>query len=159
MKRNLMPAPKGHPAYPGCEKGGRPKIWTDERIEEEAEALLDWLKEEDNFYFYEFLYLRDLQEDYPSKWAKKNEKFNQAYKRARIKQQLIVGKSALSKAFDSGFSKFFLQCNYKWKEDSDTSGLEETSSTPGSRALADLKQVCIEHNNTLEQTSDKPSDV
>ncbi len=84
---------------------------TDERIEEEAEALEEWLKDKDNFYFYEFIYLRGLQEDYPSKWAKKNVRFNQAYKKARIKQQVVVGKNALFKSFDSAFSQWFLQCN------------------------------------------------
>ncbi len=157
-----MPAPKGHPPYrnaAGELPGGRPIIWTDQRIEEEAEALREWLKGENNYYFYEFCYERDLPEEWPSRFAKKNERFNQAYRKARLKQQIVVGKNALTKNFDSGFSKWFLQCNYRWKEDTDTSGLEESMSTPGSRALADLKQVCIEHNNTLEQTSDKPSDV
>ncbi len=155
-----MPAPKGHPPYrnaAGELPGGRPAIWTDERIELEAEALEEWLEVKSNFLFMEFIYARNLQEDYPSKWAKKNQRFNQAYRRARIKQQLVVGKNALAKNFDSAFSKWFLQCNYKWKEDTDTSGLDEETLTPGSRALADVKETCIEHAKAIEQTGDKPS--
>lgn len=154
-----MPAPKGHLPYAGCETGGRPKIWTDERIEEEADALVEWLKEKQNFLFMEFIYDRDIREEYPSKWAKKNEKFNQAYRKARVKQQTVIIKNGLFKKFDSAFSKWFLSCNYKWKEESDTSGLEEEISTPGSRALADIKETCIEHADTFEPTSDKPSKV
>ncbi len=154
-----MPAPKGHPPYAGCETGGRPREWTDERIEKEADALNEWLKVEENFYFLEFCYLRDLNAEMPSRFAKKNEKFLQAYKKARIKQELVVGKNALAKSFDSGFSKFFLSCNYKWKEDNDSSGLNEDSSTPGSRALSDIKETCIEHTNAVEQASPKPSEV
>lgn len=157
-----MPAPKGHPPYRNSKgelPGGRPAYWTDERIEEEADALLEWLEKEESFYFIEFCYIRNLDEQYPSKFAKRNERFKQAYKKARIKQQLIVGKNALAKTFDSGFARWFLQCNYKWKEDTDTSGLDEEQLTPGSRALADIKETCIEHTNALEQASDKPSDV
>jgi hypothetical protein len=154
-----MPAPKGHPPYPGCETGGRPKIWTDERIEEEADALVEWLKEKQNFLFMDFIYERGLLEEYPSRFAKKNEKFNQAYRKARIKQQNVIIKNGLFKKFDSGLTKWFLQCNYKWKEETDTSGLEEEISTPGSRALADIKETCIEHADTFEPTSDKPSKV
>lgn len=157
-----MPAPKGHPPYrnaAGELPGGRPPYWTDERIEEEAEALEEWLKVKGNYYFYEFIYLRDLQEDYPSRWAKKNERFNKAYRKARIKQQLVIGKNALAKNFDSGFSKWFLQCNYKWKEDTDSSGLEDAQSTPGSRALSDIKRTCVDHTDSLEQTSTEPGEM
>lgn len=152
-----MPAPKGHPPYPGCETGGRPPIWTDERIEQEADALLEWLNEKNNFLFMEFCYARGLQEDYPAKWAKKNEKFNRAYRKARLKQQLVISKNALAKRFDSGFSKWMLQCNYKWTEGTDTSGLDEQLSTPASRGLAGVKETCIEHADSLEQASDKLS--
>jgi hypothetical protein len=152
-----MPAPKGHPPYPGCETGGRPKIWTDERIEQEADALLKWLEEKQNFLFLEFLYERGLREEYPSRFAKKNEKFDQAYRQARIKQQTVIIKNGLFKKFDSGLTKWFLACNYKWKEDTDTSGLDEETSTPGSRGLADVKRTCIEHTDALKQAGDKPS--
>lgn len=154
-----MPAPKGHPPYPGCETGGRPPKWTDERIEEEARALEEWLKEEQNFLFMEFCYFRKIGPEWPSRLAKKNEKFMQAYEQARLKQQIVMIKNGLFKQFDSSLSKWFLQCNYKWKEDTDTSGLDENVSTPGSRALADLKEACIEHANTIEQASDKPRKV
>ena len=157
-----MPPPKGHAPYrnaAGELPGGSPPIWTDERINQEADALFEWLKEKNNFLFSEFCYERDLQEDYPSKWAKKNDRFNQAYRKARLKQQIVLSKNALIKRFDSGFSKWFLQCNYKWKEDTDTSGLDEETSTPGSRALADIKETCIEHTNAIEQAGDKPKPV
>jgi len=39
-----MGAPKGHPPYPGCETGGRPKKWTDEALEKLADHLLDTLE-------------------------------------------------------------------------------------------------------------------
>lgn len=152
-----MPAPKGHPPYPGCETGGRPKIWTDERIEEEAEALLQWLEEKPNFLFMEFCYARKIGEEWPSRWAKKNDKFMQAYKQARLKQQIVAIKNGLFKKFDSGLTRWFLACNYKWKEGTDTSGLDEETSTPGSRGLADVKRTCIEHTDALEQASDKSS--
>jgi len=154
-----MPAPKGHPPYAGCETGGAPVYWTPERIEAEADALREWLKDKNNFYFHDFCYERDLPEEWPSRFAKKNEKFRQAYKKARLKQQIVMSKNALFKKFDSGFSKWFLQCNYKWKEDTDTSGLEEQSSTPGSRSLSDIKETCIEHTNAVEQASTESGKV
>lgn len=41
-----MPAPKGHAPYAGCETGGRPRVWTDELIEQEAELLIEWAHKE-----------------------------------------------------------------------------------------------------------------
>jgi hypothetical protein len=119
--------------------------------------LLKWLEEKQNFLFLEFLYERGLREEYPSRFAKKNEKFDQAYRQARIKQQTVIIKNGLFKKFDSGLTKWFLACNYKWKEDTDTSGLDEETSTPGSRGLADVKRTCIEHTDALKQAGDKPS--
>src|SRR5260221_5138371 len=129
-----MAAPKGHPPYPGCETGGRPPFWTDEKIEKEAEALLLWLDEKPNFLFLEFCYERGLRKEWPSRFAKKNQKFEQAYSKARLKQETVVIKNGLFKMFDSSLTRWFLSCNYKWKEETDTSGLEEENSSPGSRA-------------------------
>lgn len=151
-----MPAPKGHAPYPGCEKGGRPRIWTDEIIEKEAEELLEWLKKPGNFYFDDFCIEKGYPTEYLPQWANRNDKFRKAYKMARTVQKRTIAKNAMFKKFDSSFSKWFLSCNYGMMEGNDTSGLDEESQSKSTRSIADVKATCIEHANSLEQASGKP---
>ena len=52
-----MPAPKGHPPYPGCEKGGRfgylgrgPNYYTDQDLKELGEGLINWISDKGNIW-------------------------------------------------------------------------------------------------------------
>jgi hypothetical protein len=146
-----MPAPKGHPPYPGCETGGRPLEWTDEKVEAVADQLLEWIKSPGNFWFKDFAMSIDLAVDNLARFAKRNEKFRRAYKKAIAHQESVLFKSGFDNTKNPTMAIFALKCNHKWKEGEDTSGLEDDE-TPGSRALSEMKQVCIDHANTVEQT-------
>jgi hypothetical protein len=58
-----MPAPLGHPPYPGCEKGGifgflgkGEDYYTDEELSELGSGLISWIKEDNNIWIkYYFL--------------------------------------------------------------------------------------------------------
>lgn len=155
-----MPAPKGHPPYPGCETGGRPRTWTEERIDEETAALLEWVRSSKDWWFLDYCVKREIHVSKLSELAKKNEKFRKAYQLARQKQESVVAYGCITKKLDGAFGWRFLSSNYKWSDSEDRSGLDdEAISTPGSRALADIKETCIEHANVVEPTSDKPSKV
>lgn len=147
-----MPAPKGHPPYPGCEKGGRPVEWTDEIIEKEAQELLIWLKQPQNFYFEDFCIERGYEAEYLSRWANRNKKFRQAYKMARLVQKRTIAKNAMFKKFDSGFCRWFLSCNYAMIEGTDTSGIDEATTSKSTRSISEVKQTCIQHAQSLEGT-------
>lgn len=78
-----MPAPKGHAPYPGCEKGGTPKIFTQEFIEKEADAFEEWMSRPESIWYKDFALERNLDPDLLSEWAKINQKFGGVYKRSQ----------------------------------------------------------------------------
>jgi|SRR5580700_4600214 hypothetical protein len=73
-----MAPPIGHPPYPGCETGGRPQKWTDERIEEEALFLIEWAKKEKSLVLGKHYAERGYTYAEASRWAKKNDFFSHA---------------------------------------------------------------------------------
>ena len=87
-----MPAPKGHPPYKGSEKGGRPKIWTDEAIEAEADAFDEWMDNKKGVWFKDFALERGYLPDKFTEFAEKNEKFKQVYRKAKFWQESLMVK-------------------------------------------------------------------
>jgi len=94
-----MPAPKGHLAYNKNGEGGRPKIYTTEVIEKEAEALEEWMKDKNNLFLEEFAFERGYDTDKLHVWAKENERFRGTYKRLQERQKIILYRGGLSKKF------------------------------------------------------------
>jgi hypothetical protein len=151
-----MPAPKGHPPYPGCETGGRPLEWTPERIEALRLKFEEWMAVEENFWFKDFISENDLQDFILSKLAKMNEKFYITYKKAIRKQESKLLNGGLFGRTNSTMSIFALKCNHKWIEGTDTSGLEENQSA-SSKSLDNITGVAIDHANSVKQAGDQPS--
>lgn len=103
-------------------KGGRPKIWTDERIQEEADALNKWVdKKLDDRHFdpavviwvKDFALERGIPIQYLSEWDQKHEGFREAYARARGVQESQLVNASLLKLHDAGMAKFVLVNNHK----------------------------------------------
>lgn len=114
-----MGAPKGHEPYPGCETGGRPKKYTEEFIEKEAEAFDEWIKKPNSPWFEDFANQRGYSPDYLSVWAKENEKFLGVYDRAKALQKSVLVKGGLTNEFNSNFTKFVMYNVCGWSEKSE----------------------------------------
>lgn len=73
--------------------GGRPTTYTDEFIEDLADRLLEWLKKPTSPWFEAFALENNVPSDRFMDFAKKNEKFAEAYHFAKMwqKQKLIEG--------------------------------------------------------------------
>jgi hypothetical protein len=117
-----MPAPKGHAPYAGCEKGGRPTKYTDEFIEREADAFIEWLSKEDSVWYESFCFERGYTPDMLSMWAKTNEKFSGVYRLSQAwqKQKLIT--SGLLSKFNSNIVKLVLANTIGWTDKQQISG-------------------------------------
>jgi hypothetical protein len=115
-----MPAPKGHEPYPGCETGGRPKKYTDKFIENEAVEFEKWIQKPNSPWFEDFANQRGYSPDYLSEWAKENEKFFGAYKRAQALQKSILVKGGLTNKFNSNFTKFVMANTCGWSDKSES---------------------------------------
>lgn len=157
-----MGAPKGHPPYrnaAGELPGGRPVEWTEERIDAEADALLEWIKNKKNIWLKDFALERDYDASCLSRFAKNNKRFAQAYKKAISNQESLIVKGGLSNSNNVTMSIFVLKCNHKWLEGNETFGMEEEEESRSAKAIRETKAVCIEHADAIEQASDKPSEI
>jgi len=121
-KGGQMAPPKGHKPYPGCETGGRPREWTDERIEVEAEAFWDWLHLSNSFWFEQFAIERGYPDKYIVEFAKKNDKFRSVYEYAQSwqKSRLIMG--GLASKLNSSIVKLVLGNTIGWSDRQQVSG-------------------------------------
>ena len=119
-----MPAPKGHEPYPGCENGGAPKKYTSEFIEKEAEAFETWMKDSNNLYFKRFAIQRGYHPQRLSEFAQQNEKFSEAFDRAKAWQEAKLVEGGLMGVFNCGFTKFVMSniCGWSDKQETKVSG-------------------------------------
>lgn len=121
-----MAAPKGHKPYAGCEKGGerggRPEKYTSDRIEQEAEAFLEWMARPDSIWYKDFALERGYHPEYLSIWAKSNKRFSQAYAWAQEWQQSKLVKGGLLNQFHAGFTKFVMANTCGWTDKQQIAG-------------------------------------
>lgn len=115
-----MPAPLGHPPYPGCETGGRPRKYSTDDIERFAKDLILWAKNESNFWLKDFCLEREIDPDFMAEWAKENEKFSGAYKLAKAYQESRIFKGAMLETYNTAMSKFALVNNHGWADKQET---------------------------------------
>ncbi len=94
-----MPAPKGHPPYPGCETGGRPKKYTQEFIDKEADALQKWIRDKQNLFIEDFCFERGYHDSRIPEFIEVNEKFSDTYSLLKMKQKTALFKGGLTKKF------------------------------------------------------------
>jgi len=107
-----MPAPKGHEPYPGCEKGGRPKVYDRKFIENLADELLEWLKQGKFCWFERFALQKDINPDLLSKFASENKKFSGAYEQAKAHQRIVLIEGGLMKKFNYNMTQLLLGHHY-----------------------------------------------
>lgn len=107
-----MPAPKGHAPYPGCEKGGKPKVHTKEFIDSEADALEEWMKKKDNIFYQTFCYERGYSKNRLPEWALVNDKFAVTYAKSRDRQEGMLLHGALTKKYCYNAAALVLSHSY-----------------------------------------------
>ena len=122
-----MASPKGHPAYNIFGESGRPPIYTEEFINNQADMLIEWLKDDNNIFFKDFLLDQHILPENMALWADKNERFSVAYQYAKHKQESKLKKGALNKGYDVGFTKFLLVNNHGVGKYSDKTETHTTS--------------------------------
>jgi hypothetical protein len=109
---------------------GRPKIYTDEVIQQEADALVEWIKDKKNTYIGVFAAERGYDRARLSEFARSNDYFSRAYKSARQWQENIFTNNALTRLWDPGFTARVMArvCIPEWKNSWDQP--EEKSDSP-----------------------------
>ena len=108
-----MPAPKGHAPYPGCEKGGAPKLFTEEYLNELASKLEKWTDQnEDNIFIEKFCYDYGIHEQDIWIFNRENKKFSVAYSRLKTKQKFSICNGGLKRKFAHPMCALLLSCNH-----------------------------------------------
>jgi hypothetical protein len=111
-----MPAPLGHPNYDTEGLAGRPKKYTEEFINKQADDLLEWMKIEGNIYFEKFLLDQSISPQRMTEWASVNKRFSEAYRIALLYQEYKLKDGATKKNYSEGFTKFMLINNHGYAE-------------------------------------------
>jgi len=117
-----MPAPKGHKPYKGCEKGGRPREWTDDRIEKEAEEFLKWLQLPSSCWFEQFAIDRGYPDYYLVEFSKRNKKFQSVYEYAKSWQKAKLVQGGLRSEYNSNICKLVLFNTVGWTDKQQIAG-------------------------------------
>lgn len=103
-------------------KGGRPLIWTEEKVLKLGEELIQWLKsDEDNVWFERFLYeVKDLYPQFISEMVEKYPKFSELIKRAKKIQENKLVDGCLKHNLNSTIAIFVLKNHYQYTDKTQT---------------------------------------
>lgn len=111
---------------------GRHKVFTDEAIDQEADALLEWIEHDsiEKLYIGSFARQRGYCRQRLSEFVKSNKKFADAYREAMVWQEEKFMKNALTRTWDPGFTARCMArvCGSEWKNSWDQP--EERSDIP-----------------------------
>ncbi len=124
MKKKRGPGtgpPVGHPCYhkEGDNRGGRPWVFTEEKLNELAESLDKWVDEavkaKNNFLMGDWCFENKfLPQNFP-RYTAQNENFKESYLRAKAWQEHMLVKGALFNKLSPKFAQFMLSCNHGWQ--------------------------------------------
>jgi hypothetical protein len=115
-------------------KGGRPLEWTDERIQAEADALLEWMKDDiSRLWFKDFAIERGHQPNLYGKLAKRHAGFRSSIKKAKAIQESRTFQGALRGELNTILAIFGLKNNHGWRDTQHTENKTDVKlSTTGS---------------------------
>jgi hypothetical protein len=102
--------------------GGRPVIWTEEKVLQLGEELIEWLKaDEDNVWFERFLYeVKDLYPQLIGEMRDKYPKFAELIKKAKKIQENKLVDGTLKHSLNPTMSIFVLKNHYQYTDKQQT---------------------------------------
>lgn len=135
-----MAAPKGNQYAKGHGKG-RPIFWDDDAIENEAAALLEWIKSPSSYYIGVFAENRGYNRARLQEFARDNKVFAVAYDKAKQWQENTFIMNGLTKTWDSTFTARIMArvCGPEWRNSWDKDD-KDTKSSDLLEFLAQLMQ-------------------
>lgn len=145
-----MAAPKGHPPYPGCEKGGCPKTHTKEFIDNEADAFMEWMKLPDSLYTKRFAISRGYLPQRMYEWAKHNQKFREVLLYAKEWQEARLAEGGMKNELNSGFTRFVMSnvCGWSEKQSTEISGSAQSPLRVIYSQLVDQQKDLVDEQNS-----------
>jgi len=115
-----MGAPKGHPAYNVNGEGGRPRKYTIEFIEKEAEDMLEWIKKPGSIYYKEFALERGYSPQRFHEFRKLSDRFAEVFETISEWQETKLLKGGLLNEFNATMTKYAMSNICGWSERTET---------------------------------------
>ncbi|MDE3022095.1 MAG: hypothetical protein KGI54_09555 [Pseudomonadota bacterium] len=92
---------------------GRPRIFTQEEIEDMADELLEWMRAKpENVFFKYFCSSKNIKSRYLSEWEKQSDYFSEALSIAKEIQEEKLVTGSLFKKMDAGIATWMLCTNH-----------------------------------------------
>ena len=95
---------------------GRPKLYDDAFIENEAKMFIEWMQKPENIWYEDFALERGYNPKRLYEWAEKNPVFSQTFESIRSMQKSKLIKGGLLEQFNAGFTKFVMANACGWYE-------------------------------------------
>lgn len=102
--------------------GGRPKKYTPEFIEKEADALKKWMSQENSIYLTRFALERGYNNRRLYEFKKVSAKFARILGMAKDWQEVKLVEKGLTGVYNANFTKFVLSNSHGWTEKQQVSG-------------------------------------
>ena len=130
-----MGAPKGHPPYPGCETGGRPKKYTEPFLDKLADALVEWMRHPEHIWVQDFCLEQNVNPNIIPEWCAISKKFSMVYEVSKKRQESKLLNGGLFGKTNPGFTKFCLVNHHNYMDKQTI--LQQESSTSQAMKKAD----------------------
>lgn len=107
-----MAPPKGHAPYKGCETGGRPKIYTKDFIDNEADKLNEWIQDRNNIFIEDFCFERGYHSSRIDEFVRDSDKFSLVYGMLKMRQKTALFKNGLNRKYAHPMCALILSNNH-----------------------------------------------
>jgi hypothetical protein len=149
-----MPAPKGHPPYPGCEKGasfgylGRGEdYYTDQELKELGEGVVAWIQDKHNIWLKYYFAPKGILWDTVQRLAARSPMFKRYLSIAKEIQEAKLCTEPYYRKADGNHARFMLARHHKGEWQDKENGLEETNDLLKTIA----EEIKNSHNPVIEE--------
>jgi len=95
-------------------RSGRKPKWTDDRIAQAAQDLLNWLEDPEHIWSKDWAIENHIPPEYLSRWSAKSTVFRQAVELAEMRQESRLVNGGLTKKFNARIVALVLESRHKW---------------------------------------------
>lgn len=149
---------------------GRPFAKTDEELEELGFKLIEWMKEDGNFWYKKFFILENVPYTMAFRYAERSQTFKQCLEMAKNIQEDKIFSGSLTKVYDSRTATFCLAARHGWTNRVETvhSGdprnplgfiLDSPDSADLTKRNQSTEVKCVKYSHSDEDDVDSDSEM
>jgi hypothetical protein len=132
--------PGWKPAEHGANPGGRPKIWTDYKLEELGDDLVEWAQDPASLFLESWCKLRRTYPQRLTEWAKSSSKFAESLKVAKTAIASNIAEKTALEGMPTSFGIFALK-QHEWTDRHEHTGAGGGNLFPADNPTKDEKRI------------------